>query len=115
MQIDDWQREQDLNKTDSTLFMDIMYSQDTLLFTTRFGIPFRQLQEIAADEKKQQPFTIENNDGALLIWFFDVSSNIYDDVDAETVKKDLHLEGLLFLRETAFQKTPINFEDKKNN
>ena len=113
MQIDDWQREQDLNKTDSTLFMDIIYSQDTLLFTTRFGIPFRQLQEIAADEKKQQPFTVENNDGALLIWFFDVSSNIYDDVDAETVKKDLHLEGLLFLRETAFRKAPINTEDEK--
>ena len=113
MQIDDWQREQDLNKTDSTLFMDIIYSQDTLLYTTRFGIPFRQLQEIAADENKQQPFTVENNDGALLIWFFDVSSNIYDDVDAETVKKDLHLEGLLFLRETAFRKAPINTEGEK--
>ena len=108
MQIDDWQREQDLNATDSTLFMDIIYSQDTLRYTTRFSIPFRQLQEIAADESKQQPFAVENNDGALLIWSFDVVPTILS-------KKDLHLEGLLFLSEAAFQKSPHNFEDEKNN
>lgn len=108
MQIDDWQREQDLNATDSTLFMDIIYSQDTLRYTTRFSIPFRQLQEIAADESKQQPFAVENNDGALLIWSFDVVPTILS-------KKDLHLEGLLFLSEAAFQKSPLNFEDEKNN
>lgn len=106
MQIDDWQREQDLNATDSTLFMDIIYSQDTLRYTTRFSIPFRQLQEIAADESKQQPFAVENNDGALLIWSFDVVPTVLS-------KKDLHLEGLLFLSEAAFQKSPLNFEDKK--
>lgn len=108
MQIDDWQREQDLNATDSTLFMDIIYSQDTLRYTTRFSIPFRQLLEIAADESKQQPFAVENNDGALLIWSFDVVPTILS-------KKDLHLEGLLFLSEAAFQKSPLNFEDEKNN
>ena len=108
MQIDDWQREQDLNATDSTLFMDIIYSQDTLRYTTRFSIPFRQLQEIAADESKQQPFAVENNDGALLIWSFDVVPTILS-------KKDLHLECLLFLSEAAFQKSPLNFEDEKNN
>ena len=118
MQIDDWQREQDLIATDSTLFMDIIYSQDTLLYTTRFGIPFRQLQEIAADENKQLPFTVENNDGALLIWFFEVeskSSGRSNDEDAEKTlsKKDLHLEGLLLLREDAFKKSPLNFEDEK--
>ena len=108
MQIDDWQREQDLNATDSTLFMDIIYSQDTLRYTTRFSIPFRQLLEIAANESKQQPFTVENNDGALLIWSFDVVPTVLS-------KKDLHLEGLLFLSEAAFQKSPLNFEDEKNN
>ena len=108
MQIDDWQREQDLNATDSALFMDIIYSQDTLRYTTRFSIPFRQLLEIAANESKQQPFTVENNDGALLIWSFDVVPTVLS-------KKDLHLEGLLFLSEAAFQKSPLNFEDEKNN
>ena len=88
--------------------MDIIYSQDTLRYTTRFSIPFRQLLEIAANESKQQPFTVENNDGALLIWSFDVVPTVLS-------KKDLHLEGLLFLSEAAFQKSPLNFEDEKNN
>lgn len=118
MQIDDWQREQVLAETDSTLYMDIIYSQDTLLYNTRFGIPFRQLQEIAADESKQQPFTVENNEGALLIWYFEVESNESKDNDDDTaekapVKKDLHLEGLLFLREAAFKNTPLSFEDEE--
>jgi hypothetical protein len=118
MQIDDWQREQVLAETDSTLYMDIIYSQDTLLYNTRFGIPFRQLQEIAADESKQQPFTVENNEGALLIWYFEVESNASKDNDDDAaekapVKKDLHLEGLLFLREAAFKNAPLSFEDEE--
>ena len=118
MQIDDWQREQILAETDSTLYMDIIYSQDTLLYFTRFGIPFRQLQEIAADESKQQPFTVENNEGTLLIWYFEVESNTSkdnnnDDAEKAIVKKDLHLEGLLFLHEAAFKNTPLSFENEE--
>lgn len=117
MQVDDWQREQVLAETDSILYMDIIYSQDTLLYNTRFGIPFRQLQEIAADERKQQPFIVENNEGALLIWYFEVESNAGKDNDNKTgkssSKKDMHLEGLLFLREAAFKNIPLNFEDKE--
>ena len=118
MQIDEWQREQILTETDSTLHMDIIYSQDTFLYFTRFGIPFRQLQEIAADESKQQPFSVENNEGALLIWFFEVESNTSkdnnnDDAEKAPVKKDLHLEGLLFLQEAAFKNTPLSFENKE--
>jgi len=119
MQIDDWQREQVLD-SDSTLYMDLIYSQDTLLYTTRFGIPFRQLQEIAADDSKQQPFTIDNNEGALLIWYFEVESNAEkdngdDDTEKAPDKKDLHLEGLLFLRDAAFKNAPLNFEDEETN
>jgi hypothetical protein len=119
MQIDEWQREQVLT-SDSTLYMDLIYSQDTLLYTTRFGIPFRQLQEIAADDSKQQPFTIDNNEGALLIWYFEVESNAEkdngdDDTEKAPDKKDLHLEGLLFLRDAAFKNAPLNFEDEETN
>ena len=119
MQIDEWQREQVL-ASDSTLYMDIIYSQDTLLYFTRFGIPFRQLQEIAADESKQQPFTVENNEGTLLIWYFEVESNAEkdngdDDTEIVPDKKDLHLEGLLFLRDAAFKNAPLNFEDEETN
>ena len=119
LQIDEWQREQVLD-SDSTLYMDIIYSQDTLLYTTRFGIPFRQLQEIAADECKQQPFTVDNNEGALLIWYFEVESNAEkdkgdDDTEKAPDKKDLHLEGLLFLRDAAFKNAPLNFEDEETN
>lgn len=119
MQIDEWQREQVLT-SDSTLYMDLIYSQDTLLYTTRFCIPFRQLQEIAADDSKQQPFTIDNNEGALLIWYFEVESNAEkdngdDDTEKAPDKKDLHLEGLLFLRDAAFKNAPLNFEDEETN
>lgn len=119
MQIDEWQREQVLT-SDSTLYMDLIYSQDTLLYTTRFGIPFRQLQEIAADDSKQQPFTIDNNEGVLLIWYFEVESNAEkdngdDDTEKAPDKKDLHLEGLLFLRDAAFKNAPLNFEDEETN
>ena len=118
MQVDDWQREQDLSVTDSTLYMDLLYSQDTLLYNTRFGIPFRQLQEIAADASQQQPFTVENHEGALLIWFFEVeseasSADSADDAPKASSKKDLHLEGLLFLRDAAFQQAPLNFNDEE--
>ena len=124
LQVDQWQTNQDVAAQDSILTMSIGYSLDTLNYITTFEIPFKQLQEIDADEDKHHPFVIDNEEAALLIWFFDVTESDRDingdtdkkddeDVDKSLIheEKDLHIEGILFLRESAFNKEPNKIKD----
>jgi hypothetical protein len=100
-----------------------IYSQDTLLYSTRFELPFSRLQEEAAvEEGKHVPFFIDNQEAALMIWFFGVTQsentvggyNNNDDVPNFSAGiKDLHVEGMLFLREVAFKKEPLKIEEEE--
>ena len=60
---------------------------------------------------------IDNGEAALLVWHFEVTS-IDDEVEADEtgmadpVIKDLHVEGLLLLRDAAFQKEPLKYEEE---
>ena len=120
LKVDQWQTNQDVEAQDSILTMSIGYSLDTLNYITTFEIPFRQLQEIHVDEAKRRPFVIDNEEAALLIWFFDVldsNRDISKDIEKKDdevedksqipEEKDLHVEGIMFLRESAFNKEPI--------
>ena len=115
VQVSEWQYKQNVVEQDSVLYMDIDYAQDTLLFSTRFEIPFRLLQEKAYMEDEERiPFSIDNGDAVLTIMYFDVSENNVKDDDEEGEEeeykyavKDLEVKGLLFLREAAFNKEPL--------
>lgn len=116
LQVSEWQNYQHLEQQDSIMFMELLYMQDTLTYSTKFDIPFRQLQEIAASDN-QQPFSIDNGEAALVVWHFEVTS-IDDEVEADEtgmadpVIKDLHVEGLLLLRDAAFRKEPLKYEEE---
>lgn len=115
-QVNEYYNNQRLSWQDSVLYMVVVYSQDTLNYSTKFEIPFRQLQEIAAEESNQQPFTVDNGESSLLVWAFDVTSTDIELEGDETGMvdpdfKDFHVQGMLFLREAAFSKEPLKDEE----
>ena len=122
MKVDEWFYKQNIQEQDSLLFLDFIYSQDTLLYSTHFELPFSRLQEEATvEEGNHVPFFIDNQEASLLIWFFSVTQNedtergynSNDDVpNFRAGIKDLHLEGMLFLREAAFKKAPLEQKEE---
>ena len=84
--------------------------------------PVAEAEEAAVEEGKHMPFFIDNQEAALLIWFFGVTQNedteggynSNDDVPNFMAGiKDLHIEGMLFLRVAAFKKEPLKEEKEE--